>query len=305
MYPFQNILFTTDFSSNSKSALKYAAAFAHKHGATLYIHNSQEGSLPPQALKISDRALAENGFDWVMAIKREMEEIASSELLNGLKVQMILSEGNPAKEIPRVINDYKIDLATMATSSRINPANRIGAVSLAVMAQTSCPILYTHQSMHDFVYYKGAETSFALNRILFATDFSESDNAAKDLAIELARAHQAQLLVVHSLGAFLSYLQSVSITDLVDVETRVRVDAQLRLAQIATQAGAVSTETLLTEGRSYEEILRVAGERDIDLIVVGTGRMRNASHPLPGRNAERVVRGAPCAVLTVRNGTAI
>src|SRR5689334_4978138 len=101
MYPFQNILFTTDFSSNSKSALKYAAASARKHGATVFIHNAQEASLPPQALKLSERSLADNGYDWLMAIKKEMEEIANSELLAGLKVQMILSEGRAVDEIPR------------------------------------------------------------------------------------------------------------------------------------------------------------------------------------------------------------
>src|SRR5690348_10025034 len=103
MYPFQNILFTTDFSAHSKSALKYAAAFARQHSAKLYIHNAQEATLPPHALKLSERALSENGYEWLTAVKLGLEELANNEILNGLEVQMVLSEGTPAKEIPRII----------------------------------------------------------------------------------------------------------------------------------------------------------------------------------------------------------
>src|SRR5690349_17940322 len=117
MYPFKNILFPTDFSANSKSGLKYAAAFTRHYGSNLYIHNSEEATLPPQALRISDRALSENGYDWVTAIKKEMEEISNSDLLNGQKVHLLLTEGAADEEIIRVINEYNIDLVVMATMS--------------------------------------------------------------------------------------------------------------------------------------------------------------------------------------------
>jgi nucleotide-binding universal stress UspA family protein len=171
------------------------------------------------------------------------------------------------------------------------------------MGQTDCPILFTRHAMHDFVYYKGNDTKIALNRILFATDFAEFDSPAKRMAIQLARDHQAELLITHSLGNFLGYLHSVSVNDVYDIETRIRKDAIDRLQMIANDAQGVKTEMLLTEGRTYDEILRIATERDMDLIIIGTGGKRTASTTVPGRNAERVVRGAPCPVLTIRHGT--
>src|SRR5262249_51181756 len=118
MYQFKNILFPTDFSASSKSCLKYAAAFTRYYGSTLYIHNAQEGTLPPQALKLSDKSLTENGYDWVRAIKKELEEMAGSELLHGQKVNLLLTEGKAGDEIPRVARECNIDLIIMATMSQ-------------------------------------------------------------------------------------------------------------------------------------------------------------------------------------------
>lgn len=300
MYPFQNILFTTDFSANSKSALKYAAAFARQHNATLYIHNSQEASLPPNALKLSERTLADNNYEWLVPIKREMEQLAHSPLVKELKVELLLTEGNPKDEIPRVIREHAIDLATIGTTAHAGIGGSVGSTALAVMGHATCPMLFTRQPLHEFVYYKGSQTNIALNRILFATSLSETDNSAKKLAFELARAHQAELTIIHSLGAFLGYIQAVSLTKIIDVEDRVRSDASERLKQLSLEVPDLSIETLLTEGNSSDEVIRVASEKDIDLIVIGTGADTKSS--LPGREAERIVRNACCPVLTVRHG---
>lgn len=302
MYPFQNILFTTDFSTNSKSALKYAAAFAKKQKAKLFVHNSQEASLPPNAIKLSERALADNNYEWLVSVKRDMENLAHSPLLAGLNVELLLTEGNPKDEIPRVVRDHGIDLVTLGTTARPGLGGALGSTALSIMAHANCPILFTRHPMHDFVSYKKSETHIALNRILYATGLSEHDNSSKHLAFEFARAHDAELTILHSIGSFLGYIQAVSLSNIMDVEGRVRSDANERLSQLAKEAGNVSVETMLTEGNSSEEVLRVASEKDIDLIVIGTGKAdSNAS--LPGRDAERIVRGAICPVLTIRQGT--
>jgi len=54
-------------------------------------------------------------------------------------------------------------------------------------------------------------------------------------------------------------------------------------------------------GSPAEEILRLAGEAHADLIVLGTHGRRGLSHFLLGSVAERVLRQAPCPVLTVRH----
>ena len=57
----------------------------------------------------------------------------------------------------------------------------------------------------------------------------------------------------------------------------------------------------VAEGLPFTEILRVAREKDIDLIVMGTHGHTGLAHVFLGSVADKVVRRAPCPVLTVRH----
>lgn len=76
-----------------------------------------------------------------------------------------------------------------------------------------------------------------------------------------------------------------------------------RLAQAqraALDAGAHSVTTRLLQGWAPGEITQFAKDGGIDLIVMGTHGRTGLKHLLLGSVAERVVRTAPCPVLTVR-----
>jgi nucleotide-binding universal stress UspA family protein len=64
--------------------------------------------------------------------------------------------------------------------------------------------------------------------------------------------------------------------------------------------GVAAVQTVSVQGSAAPEIVRFAKERDIDLIVVGTHGRGGLAHVLLGSVAEKVVRKAPCPVLTVR-----
>jgi nucleotide-binding universal stress UspA family protein len=64
-------------------------------------------------------------------------------------------------------------------------------------------------------------------------------------------------------------------------------------------AGMTITRTVLT-GTPFLEVIRYARENEIDLIVIGTHGRSGLVHVLMGSVAERIVRKAPCPVLTVR-----
>lgn len=57
----------------------------------------------------------------------------------------------------------------------------------------------------------------------------------------------------------------------------------------------------VAEGTPFEEIVRFARDKDIDLIVMGTHGHTGLAHLFLGSVAEKVVRRAPCPVLTVRH----
>jgi nucleotide-binding universal stress UspA family protein len=62
----------------------------------------------------------------------------------------------------------------------------------------------------------------------------------------------------------------------------------------------VEVKTRLLEGVPFQELIRFAAENDVDLIVMSTHGHTGLKHVLLGSTAERVVRKAPCPVLTIK-----
>jgi universal stress protein A len=139
--------------------------------------------------------------------------------------------------------------------------------------------------------------------ILHPTDFSENSRSAFHIAADLARQHQAKLLLLHvadTLGAEnVTYGEAAS--QLEPESYRRRLDEDLRRS-VPAPAG-VTTEYLLGSGEAAKEISRVAQEHSCDLIVMGTHGGSGLSRLLMGSIAERVIRSAPCPVLVSKSPT--
>jgi nucleotide-binding universal stress UspA family protein len=143
-----------------------------------------------------------------------------------------------------------------------------------------------------------------MTTILCATDFSEPGQAAEAEALTLARKLGAELVYLHVTSDPMLYGESVF--SMADVE-RVQ-DAQRRWAgnalrdrsDAATAAG-VTARWLLRTGVAWDEIVAGATDAKADLVVVGTHGRGGLNRLLLGSVAERVVRLAPCPVLTVRS----
>ena len=141
----------------------------------------------------------------------------------------------------------------------------------------------------------------ALRNILVATDFSEPSNVALAYGRDLARNYNARLHVMHvvddvtrygtEIGAALPALQE----DLVKVARR-DLDARLT-EEDRRQLNAVAVAE--TGANIAAAICGYAKNNAIDLIVTGTHGRGVVQHFLMGSVADRVVRSAPCPVLTV------
>jgi len=105
MYPFRNVLFPTDFSPHARAALKYAAAFARQGDGRLIILSVQEGSVPANLLSLPERALEEEGKEWLKTLRRNIQALLADPLLQGVETDTIIVEGDPAPEIARAARD--------------------------------------------------------------------------------------------------------------------------------------------------------------------------------------------------------
>lgn len=143
-----------------------------------------------------------------------------------------------------------------------------------------------------------------LNTILVPTDFSATSEAALRYGKALADAFGASLHLVHVVQEPFSQpwaveAYGVSLASLQETWTR---DARTRLenALQPDERDRYRAQIATLSGHPVVEILRYAEANAIDLIVLGTHGRGPLSHVVMGSVAERVVRKAPCPVLTVR-----
>ena len=141
-----------------------------------------------------------------------------------------------------------------------------------------------------------------IKKILCPLDFSENSEHALLYARAFAQAHGAELLLLHVLEMPLSYLapEVVLPPDLVD---RQKESCTQNLTAIteAVRHDLPHTDWLLEEGNPFPRIIEVARQHAVDLIVMGTHGRTGLAHALVGSVAEKVVRKAPCPVLTVKH----
>jgi nucleotide-binding universal stress UspA family protein len=149
-------------------------------------------------------------------------------------------------------------------------------------------------------------TSSAFYRIVVPTDFSPCAKAALDLARRLAAAHGAELVIAHAVSD--APLWSEGLMSAGDVERvlesmRERAAAELERLAAEARAGGVQARGVVRQGPAWREIVDLATDERADLVVVGTHGRGGVQRALMGSVADRVLRLAPCPVLTVREAS--
>lgn len=136
--------------------------------------------------------------------------------------------------------------------------------------------------------------------ILVPVDFSETSDRALGYAQALAEAFGARIHVLHVIPDPHSQAWSIEATgmSLGSLMETWESDAQKRLDGL--ELGDVGGERVTKVGQPHNEIIRYAESKKSDLIVIGTHGRGAIEHMLLGSVAEKVVRTAPCPVLTVR-----
>ena len=139
-------------------------------------------------------------------------------------------------------------------------------------------------------------------KILVPMDFSPAALRAVELAADFARqAGPAQLILVHAYFVPLE-VEALAVLGPEKIMEDIRARAAEDLEQILVrlQDTGVSAEYEASAGSPDEVVVRLARDKQVDLIVMGTRGRTGLAHALLGSVAERVIRTAPCPVLTVK-----
>lgn len=142
-----------------------------------------------------------------------------------------------------------------------------------------------------------------VEKILFPTDFSEGSFHALPYATDLARHYDSKLYIIHVVYDFTratdSHIPHISADELFK-EMSAWATKEIDNCCIEEIRGIRSVEKAVLKGIPYEEIVNFAEKEKIDLIVMGTYGRAGLERFIFGSTAERVVRKAPCPVMTVR-----
>ena len=144
-----------------------------------------------------------------------------------------------------------------------------------------------------------------IRSILLPTDFSDCANYALSTTASLARTFGARIICVNVIEPIVPTVGYTGMTEplpIADISEQLEDSAERELPKIAgcDECVGLDIEEVIVHGEAASEIVRVANERAVDLIVISSHGRTGLGRILFGSTAEAVVRHAVCPVLVVK-----
>lgn len=136
-------------------------------------------------------------------------------------------------------------------------------------------------------------------KVLFATDFDEVGISAAHKAKKIAMENNAELILVHVVEPIPAYAYP-GFAGFAEVEMSIREQAEKELDALSEKLGVDTQHRMLEFGSTKNEVLRVAKEQNVDLIVTGS-HGKHGLALLLGSTANSILHAAECDVLIVRS----
>jgi len=298
----KNVLFATDFSAISEAALPYAAAICRRFGSTLHIAHVMSDTSLLMATGGVDYVSLGTMYDAAQAeAKEKIEQIV--ERLGGIPHRDYVRHGQIWGALAEIIAGAGIDLIVVGTHGRTGLGKLLlGSVAEDILRHAPCPVLTIgpkisgRDKLPTFPNHRRDldPAELEVRHILLATDFAPNAGTHAERAVALAHSFGAQLTLLHVMEEY-AELGSRS----APVEESL---SRLRGLIPPSAVMAYSIETVLEFGPAFERILKVAQDREVDLIVLGARSAELAgTSRLPWSTAHEVIAKAHCPVLTLRD----
>lgn len=293
----RRILCTTDFSVCSGKTVPYAVALAREYGAELFVCHVVD--LPP-ASSFGETLLDPEVY-WADALREAGERIETLMQDVPLAWEPLVLGGSVAESVARMAEEKEVDLVVTATHGRSGLQRLfLGSVSEKLMRTLPCPILVTRSPEHEVP--GDVKESIRFNRILVGCDFSPDSDLAFRHALSLAQEFQSEIHMAHVIEpqAYRDITHPSPSTE--EARSALRDELEEKLyAMIPEEAlNWCEPRTILLAGQPYEELVKHAVLHKMDLMALGFRGRGLVETLLVGSTTARVVRQAPCPVLSVR-----
>lgn len=140
-----------------------------------------------------------------------------------------------------------------------------------------------------------------IKKVLVPIDFSDYSKSALKYAVNFSKLFNAEIILIYVVEPVIYPLDfSMGQIAMPSFSTEWDVRAKEELDKLAKKEINSSVKTIIKTGKPFLEIIETAKEEDIDLIIIATHGHTGVEHIIFGSTAEKVVRKAPCPVLTLR-----
>jgi len=298
----KNVLFATDFSEASEAALRYVTALSLRYGSVIHLAHilADVTLLRPGA---PDPAVIGSLYeDAHSGAQEKMQRL--TDRLKGFPHAAYIRHGETCQVLAELVGEQQIDLLITGTHGRTGLGKLVlGSVAEEILRQVRCPVLTVGPKAVGTVVPDSRRdrelppAQINIRQVLYATDFKQESQEAFRYALSFAREFRARLALLHVIETYGDQ----------PYEHPGPIDNSLsRLRELVPDgAGLRHPPEILAEfGSPSDCILQTAADREVDLIVLGArpaaGHLGAATHF--GRAvAHKVIVGAHCPVLTVRN----
>jgi CPA2 family monovalent cation:H+ antiporter-2 len=221
-----------------------------------------------------------------------------------VKIALVLREASDVRnEILSLARSLACDLLVIGSHGRSGFERLLlGSVTEKVVRKSPCPVMVV--PAHTTTASRPGLAGSTRPRIVAAVDFSDASLTAVEYAISLAEEADADLVLLHTIEVppeLREHLPVASDFDVARLHAEATAESLNRLRRLVPESARtfchIATE--VSEGAAYRHILRVAGEQQADLIVMGVHGRGALDLLLFGSNTARVIRAATCPVLIV------
>jgi nucleotide-binding universal stress UspA family protein len=302
-----NIVCPIDFSDCSRRALDHAVTIARRYDSTItLVHVCSTMPAVAYAGGLPTVHAAVLTHDERLRVLADLRGMAKDESGSGLRIDAAVREGDPVREILSEADLRRADLLVVGTHGRSGfDRLLLGSVTEKLLRKARCPVLTVPPRHPDAV----PASPLLFKHIVCPVDFSDCSMSALKYAMALAQEIDGQLTVLYVVANDLTPLPGQSRDDALDhsisvAEFFVKREENVRRMLKEAVPEPVSTycrvDTELRHGKPATEILRLAAERDSDLIVIGVRGRGAADLTVFGSTTQQVARQALCPVLTIR-----
>ena len=292
----KRILCPIDFSEFSVSAYQHALSVAEHYQAKLVAQHIVELWRHPAADFVASAGLYE---EYRQALresgKEQLQEFVKKHTHDEIQPELVVQTGVAADSILSFAQLQKADVIVMGTHGRRGfDRLMLGSVTDRVMRTAPCPVLVASKPPQGSVAV-GKERGHVhhLSRILFCADFSENSEGALKYAISATAEYDAELTLLHVLEAVPSQAET---------EEAMAAAAE-RLDKLIPPEGRKSLKirTAVRTGKPYPQIIQLATEAQIDLVIMGVRGRGALDVAVFGSTTYRVMQLGSCPVLAVHS----